>query len=160
MPAPVTTDLVWSTVEKNPFAVLAYVTPGGEARSAGIVYVVGDRNFFISTDDDSWKAKHIRKNPNVSLTVTIPKRLPFLPFIKIPAAVATCQGEAEVLTVDDVDTKVVERLYRGMELTDQRREDTRVIKITPAGDFVTYGVGVSLMTMRNPDDASGRAPVG
>ena len=50
MPAPVTTDLVWSTVEKNPFAVLAYVTPAGEARSAGIVYVVEDRTFFISTD--------------------------------------------------------------------------------------------------------------
>ena len=160
MPAPVTTDQVWSTVEKNPFAVLAYVTPAGEARSAGIVYVIGDRTFFISTGDESWKAKHIRKNPNVSITVTIPKRLPFLPFIKIPAAVATCQGKAEVLTVDDVDAKVLDRLYRGKELNDQRREDIRVIKVIPAGHFVTYGVGVSLMTMRNPDDASGRVPVG
>ena len=159
MPAPVTTDLVWSTVEKQPFGVLAFVTPRGEARSAGIVYVVEDRTFLISTDDDSWKAKHIQGNPNVSLTVTMPKRLPFLPFFKIPAAVATCQGKAEILTVDEVDPKTLEQLFKGLELTDQKRADTRVIKVIPTGDFVTYGVGVSLMTMRNPEEASGRAPV-
>ena len=35
-----------------------------------------------------------------------------------------------------------------------------IIAIEPVGDFVTYGVGVPLMTMRNPEDARGRAPVG
>lgn len=159
MPAPVTTDSVWETLEKHVFAVLAYVTPAGEARSAGIVYIVADRNFYISTGTDTWKVRHIRENPNVSLTVTIPKRLPFLPFIKIPAAVATCQGTAEILGVDEVDAAIVARLYRGMEVTEGIRRNTSVIKVAPRDDFVTYGIGISLARMRNPEDAQGRAPV-
>ena len=98
-------------------------------------------------------------NPNVSLTITIPKHLPFLPFFKIPAAVATCQGTAEILGVEEVDSSIVERLYRGMEVTEQIRRETCVVKVVPAGDFVTYGIGVPMMRMRKPEVASGRAPV-
>ena len=43
MSAPITPDLVWSEVEKRLFAVLAYVNPKVQARSAGIVYLVKDR---------------------------------------------------------------------------------------------------------------------
>ncbi len=159
MPAPVTTDLVWSVVEKHVFAVLAYVTPAGEARSAGIVYVVDDHTFYISTGRATWKARHIRANPNVSLTITIPKRLPFFPFLQIPSAVATCQGTAEILGVENVDPSIVQRIYRGMEVTEQIRADTCVIKVTPTGDFVTYGIGIPMIRMRNPEQARGRAPV-
>ncbi len=35
-----------------------------------------------------------------------------------------------------------------------------IVEITPIGDFVTYGIGVSLMTMRDQVAARGRAPVG
>jgi hypothetical protein len=31
--------------------------------------------------------------------------------------------------------------------------------VTPAKEFVTYGVGVPLMRMRHPEEARGRAPV-
>ncbi len=33
------------------------------------------------------------------------------------------------------------------------------VRIDPHGDFVTYGVGTSLMGMRDTLDARGRAPV-
>ena len=160
LPAPVTTDSVWEVLEKHLFGVLAYVTPSGEARSAGIVYVVADRVFYISTGTDTWKARHIKRNPHVSLTITVPKRIPFVPFLKIPAAVATCQGSAEMVSVTDVDESIVARLYRGLEVTDQLRVETSVIKVTPSGDFVTYGIGVPLIRMRDHEEASGRTPVG
>jgi len=35
-----------------------------------------------------------------------------------------------------------------------------MLEIRPTGHFVTYGVGVSLMDMRDPEKARGRAPVG
>jgi hypothetical protein len=35
-----------------------------------------------------------------------------------------------------------------------------LVEITPVGEFVTYGVGVRLMDMREPEKARGRAPVG
>ena len=159
MSAAVSTDSVWEVVERHLFAVLSFVTPSHEARSAGIVYVVQDRTFYISSGSETWKTRHIRANPRVSLTVTIPKRLPFVPFLKIPAAVATCQGTAEVLGVEAVDASIIKKIYRGMEVTDQLRAETRVIKVIPTGDFVTYGIGVPMIRMRNPEEARGRAPV-
>jgi hypothetical protein len=34
-----------------------------------------------------------------------------------------------------------------------------VIEIEPAGEFITYGVGIPLMSMRFPEKARGRAPI-
>jgi hypothetical protein len=38
-------------------------------------------------------------------------------------------------------------------------KESCVIEVVPKGDFITYGVGISLMEMRNPELARGRAPV-
>ena len=38
------------------------------------------------------------------------------------------------------------------------REANSVLEVQPVGDFVTYGVGVPLLAMRDPKKASGRAP--
>ena len=65
-----------------------------------------------------------------------------------------------MVSVTDVDESIVARLYRGLEVTDQLRAETCVIKVTPSGDFVTYGIGVPLIRMRDPEEASGRTPVG
>src|SRR5215217_1176342 len=84
-----TTAQVWQEIEANLFAVLGMVTPTGEARTAGIVYVVDDHKLYIGTDKAAWKTKHIVGNPHVSITIPIAKRIPFLPWIKIPAATIT-----------------------------------------------------------------------
>jgi hypothetical protein len=34
-----------------------------------------------------------------------------------------------------------------------------LVEIIPTGEFVTYGVGVRLIEMRDPNKARGRAPV-
>ena len=127
MPARIVSNLVWKEIEKRSFAVLSYVNPKGQARSAGIVYVVIDRVLYVRVAKASWKAKHILLNPHVALNVTISKRVPFIPWIKIPDATIA---------------------------------DNCMLEIRPSGDFVTYGVGVSLLDMRDPEKARGRAPVG
>jgi hypothetical protein len=159
VPAAITTDLVWKEVEKRLFAVLAYVTPKGEARTAGIVYVVRDRQLYIATGRDSWKARHIEKNGHVSLTVTIAKRIPFLPWIKIPAATVTFQGVASVSAPDAVSEDIRHALLRGLETDQELTAGMCVIQVKPHGDFITYGVGVPLLTMRKPEESRGRAPV-
>jgi hypothetical protein len=159
MAAPVTTDSVWRAVSDQLFAVLSYVTPRGHARSAGIVYVVRDRRLYIGTGTASWKARHIAKNPQVALTVCIAKRVPLMPWIKIPDATISFHGTARLTSLDDTDREVLAALYRGMDVDDTFKQDNVVIEVTPEGDFVTYGVDVSLLTMRRPDDARGRAPV-
>ena len=159
MPAQITTDQVWNEIEKRFFAVLGMVTSKGEARTAGIVYIVRGREFYIGTSKGAWKTRHIKNNPNVSLTVTVHKRIPFLPFLPIPPATVTCQGEATVHEVEEIGRDVVKALYRGMEIDEEFVADSCIIRVNPKGDFVTYGVGVSLRTMRSPEKSRGRISV-
>ena len=93
-----TPEQVWTEIDKNMFAVLGMVTARQEARTAGIVYMTRDHTLYIGSAKDAWKVKHVSANPNVSLTVAIPKSIPFMPWIKIPAATITFQGTATVLT--------------------------------------------------------------
>ena len=160
MPAILTSEQVWKQIEKRMFAVLGYVTPKGEARTTGIVYVTRRRKFYIGADSDSWKARHIQRNPNVSLTVTIPKRIPFMPWISIPDATITLQGQAQVTPVAEADQEIVMALFHGMAADPEMRANAALMEVAPRGDFITYGVGVSLRAMRDPGQARGRAPVG
>lgn len=160
MPAFVDADFVWSEIGKRLFAVLSYVNPKGHARSAGIVYVVRDRVLYVGTGKDSWKAKHIARNPNVALCVNIPKRIPFLPWIKIPDATISFSAAARVLSVEETSPEIIDALLKGMVDDPALRETTCVLEVRPVGDFVTYGVGVPLLDMRDPEKARGRAPTG
>ena len=152
-------ELVWQTLEKELFAVMGMVTAKGEARTVGIVYIVHDRKFYIGSQKDTWKVRHIRQNASVSLTVTIPKRIPFLPWVKIPAATITCAGLGRVLAAEEAGVEVRKALLRGLASDTPAVANMVIIEIQPVGEFVTYGVGVSLMTMRHPEQSRGRAAV-
>ena len=74
----VTSEKVWRELEGQVFAVLGTTTANHHSRTAGDVYVVRDRKLYVGTAADSWKARHVRANPNVSMTIPIAKRIPFL----------------------------------------------------------------------------------
>jgi hypothetical protein len=160
MPAPITTDLVWKEIEKRSFAVLSYVNPKGRARSAGIVYVPIDRVLYVRVAKDSWKAKHIRLNPHVALNVTISKRVPFMPWIKIPDATIAFSGTGRVVPMNEVEPRLLEAIQGELIEGHGILDENCIIEIHPTGHFVTYGVGVSLLDMRDPEKARGRTPVG
>lgn len=155
-----TTSQVWNEIEKNLFATLGFVNSKNEARTAGVVYTVQNYKLYVSTKKDAWKTKHIEKNPNVSITIPIAKRIPFLPWIKIPAATITFSGKAVVISPANADPVVRKALYRGMENEDEIMQTTAIIQIVPEKDFITYGIGVPLMEMREPEKARGRVAVG
>jgi hypothetical protein len=154
-----TSEQVWKELKKELFAILGMVTANGESRTTGVVYIVHDKKLFISTGKDTWKARHIQNNSHVSITVPIAKRIPFLPWIKIPAATITFSGVGSVLDPENVGKDVLHSLLRGMEEDAEALGSLCVIGIEPLGDFVTYGVGIPLMTMRQPEKARGRVPV-
>lgn len=155
-----TTDQVWREVEARSFAVLGFVTARGEARTTGIVYLARDRHVYIATWKDAWKAKHIAANPRVSLTITIPKRIPFLPWIRIPDATITLQCEATLHAPSDVPAGIPQTLIHGLQLgPGDPMPNLVIIRIKPIGHFLTYGVGVRLGAMRDPEAASARVPV-
>ena len=159
MPAKITTEEVWRQVRNHFFAVLAFVTSRGEARSAGIDYTVRDHELYIVTGTNTWKARHISGNPHVSLTVIIPKRVPFMPWIPIPPATISFQGEASLHDPKDVAPEIMPKLIRGLKPSAEELAALCIIKVRPVGEFVTYGVGVSMQTMRKPEQARARARV-
>lgn len=151
---PTTADEVWPYIEKWPFAVISFVTPDGRARAAGVMYTVRDRVLNVVTGPDTWKARHIRSNPNVSVTVPI-QRLP-VTVRRMPPAVITFPGTASIVGIEDVGADLRADLTKGL---DDRIGEMCVIQIEPVGRFVTYGIGVMPMKMRNPDEALARVPV-
>lgn len=157
--AELTTQQVWQAMEKQLFAVLGMVNAKGEARTVGVVYIIRDQKLYISTQKSTWKTRHIQQNGHVSITVLIHKRIPFLPWIKIPAATITFSGTARVLAYDDVDAEIASSLS-GRELSKQETAVLAIIEVSPVGDFVTYGVGVSMSEMRDQEKARGRVAVG
>jgi hypothetical protein len=154
-----TTEQAWNALEKELFAVLGMVTSKNEARTAGIVYVVRDRKLYIATGAKTWKARHVGANPHVSLTVPIAKRIPFLPWIKIPAATVTFAGTARILPAATASPDLLRAAFRHKAEDRGMVAESCLIEVTPVGDFVTYGVGVPLMQMREPERARGRASV-
>jgi hypothetical protein len=152
-------EQVWTELEKELFAVLGMVTSAGEARTVGIVYAVSEHKLYISTGRDSWKARHVAGNRHVSITVPIAKRIPFLPWIKIPAATITFQGKAAVLEPEKVSREALRTLLRGLADDAERLATMCVIEIEPVGEFITYGAGMPMKQMRDTTKARGRAPV-
>lgn len=154
-----TTNQVWEAIEKESFAVVGMVTAKNEARTVGIVYVVRDRKLYFGSFIEAWKVRHMADNPHVSLTVAIDKRIPLMPWIKIPAATITFSGRAHVLEIGELPPDLVQAVFSNKDVDEQFLADSCVIEVTPEKDFITYGVGVSLLQMRDPNKARGRAAV-
>lgn len=152
-------EQVWQAVEKEMFAVIGMVTAKNEARTVGVVYIVQDHKLYIGTGKDAWKARHIRANPHVSVTIPIAKRIPFLPWVKIPAATITFSGKASVLAATDAPRTLLQAVFRQMAEDQAMVADSCLIEIVPEKEFITYGVGIPLMQMRHPEKARGRALV-
>jgi len=159
MGKPATTDIVWEAIKKEFFAVLGMVTKESETRSTGIVYSVNDSMLYIGTGLESWKTHHIKLNPEVSITIPIPKRIPLLPWIKIPQATISFSGTARIIPAVEAEHNILRSVYRHMADDQELMKESCIIEVIPKGDFITYGIGVSLMEMRNPELARGRAPV-
>lgn len=159
MDTKLTAEQVWRQIEQNLFAVIGMVTPHGESRTVGVVYVVDEHKLYIGTQKAAWKARHIAHNPHVSLTIPISKRLPFLPWVKIPAATITFSGLARVLEHGDVSPGLLRRLYRDVVKDPDALANSCIIEVVPQKEFITYGVGTSLLQMRFPEKARGRIVV-
>ena len=159
MSNPVTTKIVWQAIEKELFAVLGMVTSKGEARTVGIVYLVQGRKFYIGTGLKTWKARHIAANQAVSMTIPIARRVPIAPWVRIPQATITFSGTARIIPGVEAPRDLLQLVFHHKADDEVFMKDTCLIEVTPQGDFLTYGIGIPLIKMREPELARGRAPV-
>lgn len=153
-----TTQQVWHAIEQASFAVLSEVTPAGEPRSSGVVYQVLARRMYVAVAPDSWKAKHVAAHGRVAVTVTVRRGGLLSLLVPIPRATVSFHATATVLPADSPGGRAILTKLKRL-LPEERRSVASIIEIVPQGEFLTYGIGVPLMKMRDPAVARGRVPV-
>ena len=158
-PSPVTSEQVWRTLARQPFLVVAMVNRRGQGRSVGVSPAVdGDHLWFAAAATD-WKVDHLRHQPEVSVTVPVRRGGLLALVAPVPPATVTFRATAQVTAVGDAPPAVRKRLLHGLTDADAARGGTVMVRLTPHGDFVTYGIGVPLRTMMDTERARGRVPV-
>jgi hypothetical protein len=158
-PAGLTTERVWRELTKASFAIVSHVTPTGNPRSSGIMYLVVDRHLLVIISPDSWKARQITNGDQLAVTVPV-RRGGLLSLVApIPPATISFHARAVLHPPGSLDIESVSKKLASM-VPAERRDLCCILELEPEGRFLTYGVGVSLMTMRDPGAASGRVPVG
>lgn len=150
----VTTEQVWRQLAAASFAVVSHVTPAGAPRSSGVVYSVADRRLYLVVAPDGWKARHMSADDRVAVTVPVRRGGLLALLAPIPPATISFHGRATVKTGAELPGRLVSLV------PPERRESCAVVEIVPEGDFVLYGMGVSLLDMRTPATARARVPVG
>ena len=153
-----TTEQVWNHITRQSFAVLSYVTPSGEPRSSGVVYVAAPGHLYVAVAPDSWKARYIPATDQVAVTVPV-RRGGLLSLLwPIPPATISFHARAVVHTRESLDVRSVSSQLATL-VPAERLVDTRIVEIFPEGKFLTYGIGVPLLKMRTPELARAHVPV-
>jgi hypothetical protein len=153
-----TSDQVWRAVVERSFAVLSHATPSGEPRSSGVVYTTVGRRLYVAVAPGSWKAKHVAACRRVSVTVPVRRGGILSLVLPIPPATVSFHGSALVHRAGSSQAHAL-LLDLGSLIPDERRDCASIIEIVPEGAFVTYGLGVSLVKMRDPAAASARVSI-
>ncbi|MFX0056296.1 MAG: pyridoxamine 5'-phosphate oxidase family protein [Candidatus Hermodarchaeota archaeon] len=145
-------DFIEKEVRKKTFGVLSAVDANGRPHSTGILYGVSPPEskfaLFVVTSESSAKVRHIRRNPNVSLTVTFPHY--YIRFA--PASYVMFRGTAEFVPLDDSDgqwafnQKRILRMNQGVD--PEILKKALFIKINPEPTVFCYGVGIGIMELR------------
>lgn len=149
---------VWRALEKASFAIVAFVTPGGEPRTSGVVYAMVDGRMVVVTAADSWKARTIGDGELVSVTVPVRRGGLLSLVLPIPPASVTFRARTTMHPPGSVEIGSLSKRLASM-VPVQRRSGGAVLELVPEGSFLNYGIGVSLRDMRDPAVATTRIPV-
>jgi hypothetical protein len=155
---PVTCDGVWRELAKASFAVESHISPAGEPRSSGVVYGVADRRLYMAVATDGWKARQIATGQEISVTVPVRRGGILALLMPIPPATITFRATATVHPAGSLDITSVSKDLAKL-VPEARKASSVIIELQPEGRFLTYGIGVSLMDMRDPALARARVPV-
>lgn len=145
--------LVRRELARRSFALLGTASGTGRPHVAGILYAATSRGLFMSTYGDSVKARNVRENPRVAVSVPV-RKVPVG-----PPYVLQFQTSAEVLAVDDA---LVRELVAAGELTaitghgELELEGSVFLRLRMPRRVVTFGLGVPLWTMARRPLEGGR----
>jgi len=139
-------------IKSNMWMVISTVDGNNQPHSSVVVYQSDGNIIIFQTGIDTIKAKSIKKNNKVS--VTIPFRMNFLhKLIPAPPAELHFMAKAELVPFENEEArKIYAKFLKHSESVENPQESTWV-KITPSNLISTYGVGIKLLDMRKPNKA-------
>lgn len=152
------TEQVWRAVAKASFAIIGYVTPSGAPRSSGVVYATSERRLYVAVAPESWKAKHIATSRRVSVTVPVRRGGLLSPMLPIPPATISFNGRGIVHPAGWLRNSSLATHLAAL-VPPERRNSAAILEVVPEGEFLIYGLGVSLTEMRSPAVAQARVRV-
>ena len=130
--------LVLTTIDKNNIPY-----------SSVLVYQSDGKVIICQTGESTLKSNNIRGNKHVA--VTIPIRKNFLhKIIPAPPAEIHFSTTAEIAQKDDAEANSIFSKYLKHSEKSELPQDYIWIKILIPSKVTTYGVGVSMLKMRNP----------
>lgn len=152
-----TAEQVWNELEKASFAVISYVTPKGKPRASGVMCAAVGRRLYVVTAPDSWKARQISDGDEVAVTVPIRRGGMLSLVAPIPPATVSFHARATVHPAGSVSIESVSKKLAS--LLPRERATGCLLELVPDGNFLTYGLGVSLQAMAKPAVALAHVPV-
>ena len=152
-----TTEQVWREVSKAWSLTLGFTTREGKPRSACMIYATSGRRLFVEVHPGSLKAREIHDGDEVAVTVPVRRGGLLALVMPIPPAAISFHARVIAHPLGTVDLGTISKLFAG--LPEDVRKGSIVFELVPEGQFLTFGVGISLMEMRDLNKALGRAPV-
>ncbi len=139
-------------MKKNMWLVLSTSNENGNPQSSVIVYESDGHNIYFTTGKNTLKARNMRKNNNVS--ITIPFRMNLLhKLIPAPPAELHFKAKAQFLERDSEEVQTMLARILKYEEKSGVKSETVYLKITPEKKIATYGVGIKLLHLRFPEKA-------
>ena len=139
-------------LKSNMWLVISTVDEKNRPHSSVVVYQSDGDILICQTGIDTVKARSIKKNSNIS--VTIPFRKNFLhKLVPAPPAELHFTATAEILPYDNEEAKKIFARFLKHSESVEKPQETIWIKIKPSKLISTYGVGIKLLDMRKPNKA-------
>ena len=139
-------------IKSNMWMIISTVDEKNHPHSSVVVYQSDGEVLIFQTGMNTIKAKAIRQNNTVS--VTIPFRKNFLhKLIPAPPAEIHFSGKAEILPYNDLQARKIFSRFLKYSEDVEYPQDSIWVRIIPSNIISTYGVGVRLLDMRNPNKA-------
>ncbi len=141
-------------IAKRSFATVASCSSAGRPHAVGVIYADVDGVLYISTDRSSRKARNIRANPDVFVSIAV-RRIP----VGAPPSSIQFRGTAEILAVGHPDVVELGRAGALKAIASHgelERPDICLLRVTPGRTIHTYGLGMSLRALaKDPLNAAG-----
>ncbi|TFG02429.1 MAG: pyridoxamine 5'-phosphate oxidase family protein [Promethearchaeota archaeon] len=140
------------SIKKQNWLVLSSVSSNGIPYSSVLVYQSDGNVIICQTGTNTLKANNIRANNTVAVTIPIRKNF-FHKLIPAPPAEIHFTTKAEILPKEDEEARTIfSKFLKHSEMVDLPQENIW-IKIQIPNKVTTYGIGVPLFKMRDPNKA-------